>query len=839
MRVRPRGLVLLLAAILLPAAACAQQDAGSAEDAFREGRYEEAIRIGTSVVESDPSDEGARRALVGALLDVGRYEEAEAAAGDLHNLRGEALRARGQLGEAEAAFRQAIDAGGADPWTAEMNLAEMTYQRGDREEAIARFDAFISLYNQSTTLNADDLTAVGNAVWYLGNTEPELFQDALMAFDEATKAAPESIDAHIRIAELFVEKYNSTEAYAALRDALAINPNHPRALLAQARARAFDGERGDALELVDQALEINPNLVPARVFRSRMLLDTEDIDTAEAEVRLALQINPRSLEALSMLAAIHHLRGDQSEYERVVAEVNSLNPRYAGLHTTVAEISAQVRRYAEAADLAREATIVDPESWPAFGLLGLNEFRLGRVDEARAALELAFAGDPYNVWIKNNLDLLDTFAQYEIREAPGLRFMLHEDEAELLQPYLMEAATEAHAVLTQRYGDTPRGPVRIELYPRSADFSVRTVGLAGMGALGVSFGDVVALDSPSAREAGRYNWVTTLWHELAHTIALGVSNSRVPRWLTEGLSTLEERRARPGWAAVITPEFILMYDSGELPPPSRLNEGFIRPASPQHLGGAYDLASLVAQWLEETRGFDVILRMLRAYGEGMSDAQIVTDILRTTPEALDADFDRWMRETHSPDDARQFMQLLAAGQRLIQEGNMAAAKSVLQEAGTLFPVAGAGSPFALLAQIHQGAGDTDEAIEALRTLTRFDETGYAPNLLLAELLEAEGDDAGAAEALERAVWIHPYEPAPHLKLAELYTALGEHERAVRERRAVVGLRPSDLADAYYRLAVALLAAGDFAGARQEVLRALELAPSFGEAQDLLLEIHER
>ena len=482
-----------------------------------------------------------------------------------------------------------------------------------------------------------------------------------------------------------MEKYNSTEAYTALDEARAINPNHPRLLLAVAKAKQFDGDRNAALETVNRALEVNPNLVPAIVLLARIKLDEENLRSGEEELEKALAVNSRSIDALSMMAAIHYLRGDQGEYERVSAQVRQMDPTNATLLATVADIAAQQRRYGDAAEVAAQATALDPQLWSAFGALGLNLFRLGRVDEARAALETAFAGDPYNVWMKNNLDLLDTFDQYETRTVAGLQFMLHKNEADVLMPYLEEAAVQALTDLTARYGERPRGTIRVELYPRSADFSVRTVGLPGMGALGVSFGDVVALDSPSARQAGRYSWVTTLWHELGHTIALRVSNNRVPRWFTEGLSVVEERRARPGWTIPQKPDFLLMYYDGELPPPSRLTEGFTRPTSPQHLGGAYDLASLVVLWIEETRGFDTIIRMLRGYREGRSDEQIITSVLRTTPEAFDKDFDDWLRARNPPEKARDYIRFFAAGQRQLEEGNKDAAKRSLEAAAGSIP----------------------------------------------------------------------------------------------------------------------------------------------------------
>ena len=53
-------------------------------------------------------------------------------------------------------------------------------------------------------------------------------------------------------------------------------------------------------------------------------------------------------------------------------------------------------------------------------------------------------------------------------------------------------------------------------------------------------GPVIALDSPSARQVGHFNWGGTLWHEIAHTFTLLATDSKIPRWFTEGLSVFEE-----------------------------------------------------------------------------------------------------------------------------------------------------------------------------------------------------------------------------------------------------------------------------------------------------------
>ena len=323
-------------------------------------------------------------------------------------------------------------------------------------------------------------------------------------------------------------------------------------------------------------------------------------------------------------------------------------------------------------------------------------------------------------------------------------------------------------------------------------------------------------------------------------MTLGLSSNRVPRWLTEGISVREERRARPGWGSEMIPQFLAAYYDDELPPVSRLNEGFIRPKSPGHLGLAYHMASMVVEWIEETRGFDSVLRMLRAYGEGQSTEQVLRTGLRMEPEAIDKAFDAWLRAKYPPALEGQLRVQMEGAQEAIEKGDTATAMRQLQRAAELMPSWGepGQSPLAVLAALHVRSGNNRAAAEVLTRLTAVNENAYDENVKLAELLQPLGDNRGAAAALERAIYMYPYEISLHSKLAELYAGLGDRTRAVRERTAVVALKPVDEAEARYQLALALSQAGDRTGARREVLRALEVAPSFERAQELLLQLRE-
>ena len=116
----------------------------------------------------------------------------------------------------------------------------------------------------------------------------------------------------------------------------------------------------------------------------------------------------------------------------------------------------------------------------------------------------------------------------------------------------------------KRYQFTPKGPILIEMFPKHDHFAVRTAGLPGMiGALGACFGKVVTLDSPRARP-GEFQWEGTLWHELAHVITLQLSNQRLPRWLSEGISEYEETVERPGrWGRAGDLMFANLMNRGE------------------------------------------------------------------------------------------------------------------------------------------------------------------------------------------------------------------------------------------------------------------------------------
>ena len=812
---------------------------------------------------------------LGALAEVGRYDEAleagaqapEALSVELANSIGEVLFAVGRVDEAREHFERAWEGGARDRHTARLNQAILEWTYADRDVALTEFDSFIDLYNDAAALSSAELTAIATAVRYLGIGDHELFKDALRAYDEATAADPGDLEPRILVGELFLEKYDGTEADASLKAVLSRNPNHPRALLGMARAMEFNGTVG-VIDKAKEALEHNPNLVAARVFKAWLHLEVENHAEARAEVQAALDVNPVSLEALSALAASHYLRGELSDYERIRNRVHELSPGYAEIYNDIAELSVKSRKYHEASRLASEAIALDPQSWRAHGILGTNQLRLGQIEDGRASLETAFEGDPYSVWFFNTLSLLDTFEHYAVLDDdPRFEFVLHEREADVLRPYIEQITSESFEALVERYGGyTPPLPIRLEVFPSHADFSVRTVGLAGIGALGVTFGSVLAMDSPSAQPLGDFNWASVLWHEMAHVFHLGLSEHEVPRWFSEGLAVHEQRRARPGWGHQPSPGFLGRYQEGLMLPVSQMNAGFVQPSYPQQVVDSYLQASLVFDFIETRWGFQPILDMLHGYRDGETTPGLVKRLLGIEMEDLDEDFDDYFQRRYesalnalaAPDAspgmaerpssiedltrlAREnpdnFRVRLSAGAALFQADRLDEAEDHLRAALRLFPEYGGNdSPYWFLAQIHAERGETGLAAAALARLTALNESHYEAFLQHAMLLDEMGDVDGSAAALDAAVLIYPYEIELHERLARAHTERGDPSGAVRERRAVVALEPTDRAAAFYQLAHAYLDDGRRGEARRAVLQALEIAPNYEEALELLLEL---
>ena len=92
----------------------------------------------------------------------------------------------------------------------------------------------------------------------------------------------------------------------------------------------------------------------------------------------------------------------------------------------------------------------------------------------------------------------------------------------------------------------------------------------------------------------------------------------------------------------------------------------------------------------------------------------------------------------------------------------------------------------------------------------------------------------AIAALRKAIYITPFDSGIHQKLAQAYLSKKQYDDAIDELQVTLLTEPQDLAGAHCDLANAYLQAGRKAEAKNAALAALEIAPNYDRAQEILL-----
>lgn len=807
--------------------------------------------------------ESATRALAHGALDDA---EALAASRDVRDpsaaaLRARLLIARGQYAEAETDLTPV--AGTAPSSAAGLELGLLLTSLGRADEARPYLDAVMSKGGGSR--ESLDHYRGGLAARALGE-----YRQANAFLRAAAEASLTDAEAHTTWGELFLEKYNQADALRSFQDALMIDDAWSPAHLGMARVLTNENPPL-ARQSAERALSINPNSTAAHLLIAEMELDDRNRDTAREVIDRALAINPQSLEARALIAAIAYLEDRIDDFEVEVARAHAINPVYSDIYRIAGARAAGAYRFPEAAELVRQAIALDPGNTRAHAELGLHLLRTGDEPAARAALDRSFADDPFDVVTFNLLSMMDTLDEFETFERGDLIVRLHPDEAPALKEYVLTLAQEAVDTLSARYAMTVEGPILIEIFPRHDDFAVRNLGLPGMiGALGACFGSVVTMDSPRARPPGDFNWQSTLWHEIAHVITLQMSKQRLPRWLSEGISTYEEKREKAAWGRDQVMEFATALNRDQVLSLRDLNSGFSRPDT---ISLAYFQASILVEHIIDQHGEPALQTLIRAYGDGLeTDAALARigldfDMLQASFDvAVDTQFGALRRaldapegepdaaaedsDTDADEDAADRLVALRAlvaehegsyqlqvalGRALYAADELDDARAAFERAVELAPMAtGFDSPRGILARIAEQQGDGETAMRHLEGLLDYDETSLDAARLLAALAEEAGDDVRLRHAYERLNEIDPFDPIPHQALGRFAMADGQHDVATLELEVALALGPVDRVAAHSDLAENLLASGEYDAAKRHAMAALEIAPTYERAQELLL-----
>ena len=806
------GLVLALAATPVRA------DLATGTEKLARGDYKAAI---AELGKVRGADVGRARVLIAqAQLAVGDYKPAEttaaatgkdkdaAIAADSKVVLADVWRATGRYAEARREL-EALVAAQPGHRGARRALALVLTELGQLPAADALWKRTIDEYD-AKTLNLDDaeqVYALAEAAQRRGE-----FELANTAYQEAVNLAPQFTAAGVAWAQLFLDKYSADLAEQTYDEVLKINPNHPDAhagMAAMLLENRYD--LTTARHHLDAALAINPRHVPALVVRAGIEIDQNQWDAAGKTLAEILAINPQSTTAFALQATIAWLRDDPKAYDAAKAKAFAVNPIDAELYRTVSRSAVREHRYREAIELSKQAVALRPDAYDAMSDVGLGYLRLGEEKDGLEWLNKAWAGDKYNVRTYNTRNLFkDTIPkEYVFSSSKSFKFRYHKSEQKILARYLEPSLELAFADMAKRYGFTPKIPVVIELYQEADHYSVRTVGLPNLGALGVCFGQVITAMSPSN---GDINWGMVLWHELAHVFAIQLSNQRVPRWFTEGLSEYETLKANPSWRRENDADVYGAVLEGTLPSVAAINYEFVQP-DVQKVVVAYYLSSVMIEYIAGTYGFPKIVLALKRFGKGQETPQVIAAITGRTVAEFDADFRAYLEIRLAPYqgsfrlptaglddltkleiavDARprdaETQARLALGFYYQGEAEKAglAAQAALDLDGK--------QPIAtyVLAEVMLRNGNGPRGRELFEQLIASGHDSFDIRSRLAQIAQAAEDPEGAIGQLCAAKKLDPERSYPYQELAELYKATGKPDQALVELEHYVMLEQMQL-----------------------------------------------
>jgi tetratricopeptide (TPR) repeat protein len=666
------------------------------------------------------------------------------------------------------------------------------------------------------------------------------YDDANVAFRLALKASPNDPLLRVRWGRLLLERFNAADATGLFNEALDLQKDYAPALLGLARTLAEGFDRR-ALELAKKVLEQDPKLIEARELYAQLLLEDGDFPAAGKEALQALGDDPKALDAMAHLATIDLLRDKPtSEW---TGRMLAVNPHYGEGFARMARHFVLNRRYEEGIAHYRRAVELDPDFLPAQSELGINLMRAGEDVEARKVLEGAHERGFKDRPTTNSLRLLDSYKNFLVYKQPRFILRLHKSEAALLRPYVEREMMRALDTFDAKYGFKLPGAVTVEMYPDHEDFAVRTMGMPGLGALGVTFGLSIAMDSPSGRRPGTFHWASTLWHELSHAYVLTATRHRTPRWFTEGLSVHEETAVSPEWGDRLTPDVIGAIKQKKLLPIATLDRGFIRPSYPGQVIVSYFQAGRICDYINQRWGWPKLRAMMSAYSRVTTTAEVVETVLGRKPEEFDTEFLAWLDTQHKTSVER--FEAWSKAMKPLNEARKAKRwDEVLRDGPKLrddyVEYVEAGSVYEALADAYEATGDK---AAAMAELSRYLRTGGRDPLLikrLAALQEESGNRQPAEATLRRLLWIYPVKDEElHRKLGTLRATLGDWHGSAEEWRAVIAIQTPDPASANYELARAYKELQQFDNAKDALLSALETAPGYRPAQRLLLELNQK
>jgi tetratricopeptide (TPR) repeat protein len=341
----------------------------SGQAAHQQGDLEKAVELYTAALKLDPElwqaefQRGVawsslnKRAAAKESMDrvielLKQYPDSD----ELRQIRSRVYVALGQIAttekndaEAETAFRRALE---LNPHAARAHagLAELLLKAEKANDAVVEAKAAIT--------NGDDS---GGAYSLLGviqarNGAPE---DALLSFNEALKRDPKNAFTLRQRAESYIAKSKWNEAITDLRAALAIEPLD-QTKLRLAGVYVESKQYSEAIPIYQDALKADPTNLEARAALANIMIDSGKGGDAISQLESLIKADPNRADLHAQLAELY-LRTQPEKALEQYTLASKLEPARPAHQIGMGSALVKLRRFQEAVAVLNEALAQNPK----------------------------------------------------------------------------------------------------------------------------------------------------------------------------------------------------------------------------------------------------------------------------------------------------------------------------------------------------------------------------------------------------------------------------------------------------------------------------------------------
>lgn len=701
--------------------------------------------------------------------------------------------------------------------------------------------------------------------------------EAIVEYRRAIQLDQQLGDARLKLGDTYAktnDPVNAIKEYVRASDLLPANDD---AQLKAATGLLLAGRFEDAKLRAEKVLARNPKNATAQILRGNALAGLKDFDGAVGEYENAVAADPSQQAAFVNLGTIQFMRGNRDEAEKAFKSAIEADPKSVQAHLALANFYWAASRQTDAEATLKQALSLDSKNVMANRALGVFYMASGRTADAEPHFKaLASAVDTaevqatlaYYYVAANRRDearkVLSSLAQRKDGEAIATVRLAALDAVEgqrsqaenRLREFLAKTPTDLSAQLL--YGELLlRGNKRDDAAKTAAD----AIALDDKSSRAHALAAAVAIQSD--RPTAAIKELETVLSLDSRAFGAAVELSRLhmasanfDKSLTYAQQAIQIAPKSPIAQSMLVRNYLAKGDSAKAEEQIALLQKEF-PTAP----GLFNLQALVRLSKNDVTGAGTAYNKSLAVDplnlealSGVVRIDIANKRQKDAIARLDAALARGQNSVEL---------LVGAAQGYLAAGDADKAEDTLKKAIALDPARL--QAYSLLGRLYGGQRRLDDAVRQFEAVVARDSASVPAHTMLGMIREAQGKGSDAEKSYERVLaidgraavaannlaWIYvasnrslddalrlaqvaaeqlPDEPNVNDTLGWAYVKKDMAARAVPHLETATKHSPND-ASMRYHLGTAYYKAGDWAKARTELQKALQLNPSLDGADD--------